>query len=106
MIQRRREEDQGLKAVPKVASRTFWDWVEKRHIAQHAAIMVTLWITVEVVFWAMDFADSHVERDSNSVGVIIGAVLTPWGLMQAAMFKFYNDGISKNNNGTQQKPNG
>ena len=96
--QKRREADQGLKAAPKIASRTFWDWVERRHIAQHAAIMVTLWLTVEVIFWAMDFADLNVGRDSNSVGVIIGAVLTPWGLMQAAMFKFYNDGIKPNDN--------
>ena len=94
----RREADKGFKAAPKIISRTLWDWVERRHIAQHVAIALTLYLTWEVIFWAMDFADTHALRESNSVGVIIGAVLTPWGLMQAAMFKFYNDGIKSNGN--------
>ena len=92
-LQHNRETD---KSVPKVVSRTFWEWFEKRHIAAHVCIAVTLWLTVDVIYWAMDFADAHATRDSNSVGVIIGAVLTPWGLMQAAMFAFYTNTIKQN----------
>ena len=73
-----------------------WDWAERRKIAAHICIAITLWLTVRVIEWALDFADANVERDSNSVGVIIGAVLTPWGLMQGAMFKFYMDLIKAN----------
>ena len=80
----------------KQTSQTFWDWTEKRKVAAHAVIAVTLWLTITVIEWAMDFADTHATRDSNSIGVIIGAVLTPWGLMQGAMFKFYIDLLKAN----------
>ena len=82
----------------KQTSQTFWDWTEKRKVAAHAVIAVTLWLTITVIEWAMDFADTHATRDSNSVGIIIGAVLTPWGLMQAAMFSFYVNLMKSNGN--------
>jgi hypothetical protein len=96
----RRVSDQGLGSIAiKTVKDTgcgFWDWIEKRHIAAHASIAVTLWLTIRVIEWAIDFADANVIRDSNSVGIILGAVLTPWGIMQAAMFKFYSDSIKSN----------
>ncbi len=91
----RRTEDRGALATARkgalVAGTGFWDWAERRNIAAHACIAITLYLTIDVIQWAMLFAEQYVERDSNSVGVIIGAVLTPWGIMQAAMFKFYTD---------------
>ena len=99
----RRTADRGVVAIAarttKVASTGLWDWAEKRKIAAHAVIGITLWLTWDVIQWAIGFADANVTRDSNSVGVIIGAVLTPWGLMQAAMFRFYID-LMKQNGGT------
>lgn len=96
----RRISDQGVGALAvKTAKATgtgLWDWIEKRHIPAHVVIAVTIWLTIRVVEWAMNFADSNVGRDSNAVGIILGAVLTPWGLMQAAMFKFYSESIKAN----------
>ena len=93
----RRAVDQGFAAIAgRTAKETgsgFWNWGEKRHIPAHIVIATTIWLTWDIVQWAMWFADLHVERDSNTVGVILGAVLTPWGLMQAAMFKFYSESI-------------
>lgn len=73
------------------ASRTLWDWVERHHIDALAVIAVTLWLTVRVIEWAMDFADIHYSEQGLHIAAIIGAVLTPWGIMQAALFKFYVD---------------
>lgn len=97
--QNRRASDAGLAGQVRAHSTTFWDWADKRKIAAHAVIGITLYLTVEVIKWAMWFADEHVARDSNSVALIIGAVLTPWGIMQGAMFKFYIDLMKSNGNG-------
>lgn len=92
----RRETDKGAIAVTKVASRTLWGWVERHHIDALAVLIITLWITVKVVDWAMDFADSHYDVDGMQIAAIIGAVLTPWGLSQSAMFAFYVNLKAKN----------
>lgn len=73
------------------ASRTLWTWFERHHIDALAVIFVTLWLTVRVIEWAMDFADLHYSEQGLHIAAIIGAVLTPWGIMQAALFKFYAD---------------
>lgn len=91
----RRIQDKGMVAVAAQAarstSRTFWSWTEQHHIDSLAVIVVTLWLTVRVVDWAMDFAEAHYSEQGMHIAAIIGAVLTPWGIMQAALFKFYAD---------------
>lgn len=74
-----------------VASRTLWDWVERHHVDALAVIIVTLYLTIQVIQWAMGFADLHYSEQGMHIAAIIGAVLTPWGIMQAALFKFYAD---------------
>ena len=100
---KRREVDQGAPAVAasavKTTSKTFWAWIERHHLDALAVIGVTLWLTIRVVEWAMEFADDHYEVEGLHIAAIIGAVLTPWGLMQAALFKFYADLKGKNGNG-------
>lgn len=90
----RRTADQSLL---KATNRTFWNWVERHHIDSLAVIIVTLWLTVKVIGWAMDFADEHYSEAGLQIAAIIGAVLTPWGIMQAALFKFYADLKAKSN---------
>jgi hypothetical protein len=80
----------------KTTSRALWDWVERHHIDALAVLFITLWLSITVINWAMDFADEHYEVAGMNIAGIIAAVLTPWGLMQAAMFKFYVDLKSKN----------
>jgi len=95
-----RTADQGIEArqgIVKVASRTLWAWVEQHHIDSLAVIGVTLWLTVRVIEWAMEYADLHYDIAGLQVAAIIGAVLTPWGIMQAALFKFYVDLKAKSN---------
>ncbi len=82
----RRAADKGALVA---ASHTLWDWVERHHIDALAVIGITLWLTVGVIQWAMDFADLHYSEQGLHIAAIIGAILTPWGLMQAALFKFY-----------------
>lgn len=79
------------KSAVAVASRTLWDWMERHHVDALAVIAVTLYLTVDVIRWAMLFADEHYSEQGLHIAAIIGAVLTPWGIMQAALFKFYAD---------------
>ena len=97
----RRAVDQSASAVAaqaaKATSRTFWDWFEQHHIDSLAVVVVTLWLTWDVIQWAMGFADEHYEIEGLQIAAIIGAVLTPWGLMQTAMFAFYLNLKAKSN---------
>ena len=97
----RRTLDHGVAAVAaKTAartSRTFWAWFESHHVDSLAVIIVTLYLTFQVVLWALWFPT---ETETKLTGVeraaILGAVLTPWGIMQGLMFKFYVDLKGKN----------
>lgn len=71
-----------------------WDWVDKRNIDLHAVLAVALWMTIRTVEWALDYATIYSEKPELAVGSTIAAVLTPVGLMQAALFKFYVDAIT------------
>lgn len=73
-----------------------WDWIDNRHIALHAVLFVTLWLTWDVIRWAMEFGWQST-RPGIEVAAIIGAVLTPWGGMQGVMFVFYAGAIKKGN---------
>ena len=96
-----RVEDKGAAAVAavtvKAASRTFWQWVQDNQIDSFAVLIVTLWITTDVMRWATGFANVH-SNEGMQVPAIIGAVLAPWGLLQAAMVKWYME--------LKGKPNG
>ena len=66
-----------------------WNWIDNRNIDLHAVLVFTLWMTYKIMNWAMDFAENHGELDGLHMAAIIGAVVTPWSAMQAAMFAFY-----------------
>jgi hypothetical protein len=80
----RREADKGPWA-------RFWEWIDHRRVDMHTVLAVSLWLTVQVVQWSMDFADAHPEMDADKMYKVIGAVIGPWVLLQGAMFKFYAD---------------
>ena len=77
-------------------SRSFWAWVEHHHIDALGVLGITLWLTFDVMGWAMEYAEFHADKGA-SLAAIIGAVLTPWALIQGAMFKFYLDLRGKSN---------
>lgn len=94
--ERRRESDQGIVATAartaQATSKSFWGWVEHHHIDSLAVLVVTLSLTVKVVGWSMDFAyDVDTKLSGTDKAAIIAAVMTPWGIAQAALFKFYVD---------------
>jgi hypothetical protein len=97
---RRLVDQTGVERVAIVAQRTshsFWQWFEDHHIDSLAVIVVTLAMTVRVVEWALDFPYDTVTKLSGvDKAAILGAVLTPWGIMQGFMFKLYVDLKSKN----------
>ncbi len=72
-------------------SATVWNFVDNRAVVRRVAFVWVLWMTSEVIYWAMDFAGAHPEMDGLKLASILGAVLTPWSIMQAAIFKFYAD---------------
>ena len=80
----RRQSDSWL--TPFIA---IWDWIDRRNIDLHLVLATTLWLTWDVINWAMNFADNHPDMDGVKMSAIIASVLTPWSLMQAAMFGFY-----------------
>ena len=103
----RRTSDRGLLArtedVVKRSSFSFWHWVERHHIDSLSVLLLALYLSFHVVHWAISFpydvaayrsADIELAEQQFSgtdVAAIIAAVLTPWGLAQAALFKFYMD---------------
>ena len=98
----RRAADLGVASLAartvKDTSRTFWSWIECHHVDSLSVIVITLWLSIRVVDFALDFpysADTGLSGTDKAA--IIAAVLTPWGLMQAAMFRFYVDLKGKSN---------
>lgn len=82
----------------RVTSRSFWSWFEHHHVDSLSVLAVTLWLTVRVVHWAMEFPyDVDTKLSGTDKAAIIAAVMAPWGLAQAALFKFYVDLKSKKN---------
>ena len=92
--QTRRLADQGGLLITarsaQLASKTIFDWAEKRKIAAHIVMAVTVWLTIRIAEWAMDLHGVADTRFTGSdIALIQAAVLGPWGLMQGAMFTFY-----------------
>ena len=89
--------DRGAVGIAKQVSRSFWGWAEHHHIDALAVLVVSLWLSVRVVEWAMDMPYDNNTYSGTDIAAIIAAVLTPWGLMQSFLFKFYVDLKGKNN---------
>ena len=100
--QARRSADHGVVVVAvrtaAQTSKTFWTWFESHHVDSLAVLGVTLWLTYRIVEWALDFPyDMETQLSGTDKAAIIAAVMTPYGLMQAALFKFYVDLKGKGN---------
>ncbi len=106
----RRERDKDFTAtvafMAKKTSQSFWGWFREHNIDSLMVLAVTLWLTVKVIHWALDFPyDVLVHKDSakfsgTDVAAIIASVLAPWGLAQAALVKWYIDLRAKNGHAT------
>lgn len=104
----RRAGERGVGAMTvttiRITSRSFWHWFESHHIDSLGVIVITLWLTVRVVEWMLAFPyDIDSKLTGAEKAMILGAVLTPWGLTQGLMFKFYID-LKRGGNGSAYAP--
>ena len=108
MEQNKRASDRGFLPMAgqtvRAGSTHVWDWAEKRKIAAHAAMAVTLWLTIRVAEWTMDLpydmASMYPEKYTGvDVAAMQAGVLGPFALMQAALLKFYLDLVRNAGNG-------
>lgn len=101
----RREADQTAMAkaasAARATSRTFWQWFDQHHLDALTVLTVTLFLSIKVIDWALEYAYANVPGTSGAERAgIIAAVLGPWGLAQSAMFKFYVELKAKKNGAT------
>ena len=92
MIKHRRSADK--EGVAKVtgwtatkASQT-WDWIDKRQIVERFIALAVLYGTIEIVGWAMSFAEVHGEKTGSDAALIIASVSAPYMALQAAAIAF------------------
>jgi hypothetical protein len=96
MSEEQRSSERGIAGAAmtaaRVTSRSFWGWFEEHHVDSLAVLIVTLTLTVHIALWALEFPyDVETKLSGTDKAAILAAVLTPWGIMQAALFKFYVD---------------
>lgn len=66
----------------------FWDWIDKRQIDAWVITGFSFWISAEITFWAMGFANQH--PDAN-LTLTVGVISLPWAALQGAVIKFHLD---------------
>lgn len=72
----------------------FWTFLERGHLVRRSAYYLMWYITFEVTWACLELARG--EGAGVDKAAIIGAFMTPIGLLQAAVFKFYGEGRNKN----------
>jgi hypothetical protein len=85
----RRASDQGFMCQVARRASQFWDWIDNRNIDKHAVSLAILWGTIDIMKWAMHFAETHERLQGLEMAAIIGAVGGPYMALQAAAIKFY-----------------
>lgn len=84
----RRASDKGILCWIALRAGQFWDWVDRRQIDAYAVSLVILYGTVELMRWAMRFAEAHHDKPGLEIAAIIAAVVTPYSALQAAAIKW------------------
>lgn len=87
MIEHQRASDLGWLAVIAMRVSQFWDWIDKRQIDAQLIAAAILYGSFRILFWSFDYA-THGERPGIEVAAIIGAIATPWALLQSAAIAF------------------
>lgn len=88
----------------RAASRSFWGWFEHHHIDSLAVLFFTLWLSWRVLDWALEFPYENPSYSGTDVAAILAAILTPWGITQGLLFKWYVDLKSRANGGANARP--
>lgn len=84
----RRATDKGLLCTFALRLSQFWDWIDKRMIDRHVVALAILVGTIQILGWAMRYAETSA-RPGLEVAAIIGAVVAPYMALQGAAIAFY-----------------
>lgn len=84
----RRREDKGWVAIVGAHASQLWDWIDKRQIDAYVVSVIILYGTVEIMRWAMLYADAHHVKSGLEIAAIIAAVVMPYTALQGAAIKF------------------
>lgn len=76
------------KLVAKVGA--VLDFMDRRQVLRRVVFLWMIYITTEALRWTYGFATGS-PRPGLEVAAIIAAIWTPLGLLQGAIFKFYED---------------
>lgn len=89
MIERRRitDEQSLLCRVARIGSLA-WEWIDKRQVFERFIALCILYGTIEIVGWAMTYAEVHAEKSGVEAAAIIAAVSGPYMALQAAAIAF------------------
>lgn len=86
-MKQRRAEDKGWWSILSARAGAFWNFIDRRQIDAYAVSVIILYGTVDVMRWAMHFAEAG-NRPGLEVAAIVGAITGPYSLLQAAAIKF------------------
>ena len=73
----------------------FYEFADRARIFRRGVLYCGLGINLYAFHWAIGYANQALEHPEIATAAIIGAILTPAGLLLGAMFKFYNEARSK-----------
>lgn len=79
-----------LTGAIKIASNTFWNFLDSRYIIRRMVLFITIWMSYISYLWAASFAATCM-KDGTEIALIIGAVLVPISALQGFAFKLYLD---------------
>lgn len=72
----------------------FYEFCDRSRIFRRVVLYCGLGLNIYAFHWAIGYADKALEHPEIATAAIIGAILTPAGLLLGAMFKFYNEARS------------
>jgi len=66
----------------------FWDWIDDRDIDKWVVSLIILYGTVDVMRWAMHYAENG-DRPGLEIAAIIAAVSAPYMALQGFAVKWF-----------------
>jgi hypothetical protein len=69
----------------------FYEFADRSHIFRRVVLYCGLGLNIYAFHWAIGYANQALHHPDIATAAIIGAILTPAGLLLGAMFKFYNE---------------
>jgi hypothetical protein len=74
---------------------SFYDFANRSHIFRRVVLYCGLGINFYAFHWAVNYANMTTGMPELATAAIIAAILTPATGLLAGMFKFYNEGRTK-----------